>query len=203
MDSKPYRNASLLLIPVLGALAVACGDESRDHDPYVSTENPRETLTELDYGNLDSAKVRMNMPWSGNKVSKDPTPEAEPATMSAVATESLVGYDRVIFTFRDRLPGYSLAYAVEGGGGCDGAQPAGDAPAHLVVEFEKARSNEGGAPLVEDRERVEDWPTLVGARQACDENDRVKWILAARSEVEYRVLEMFDEARLVVDLRHP
>jgi hypothetical protein len=188
---------------VLGLLAVACGDDSRDLDPYVSTESPGEALTELDYGSLDSSRVRLSLPWSGNTVSKDPAPDVEPATLSAVATESLSGYDRVVFTFRDRIPGYRLAYATEGGGGCDGAQPAGDAPAHLVVEFEKALSNEGGAPLVEDRDRAEDMPTLVGARQDCDEGDRVKWILAIRGEMEYRILEMFDEPRLVVDLRHP
>lgn len=203
MYRKPYRGASLLLAPVLGLLAVACGDDSRDLDPYVSTESPGEALTELDYGSLDSSRVRLSLPWSGNTVSKDPTPDAEPATLSAVATESLSGYDRVVFTFRDRIPGYRLAYATEGGGGCDGAQPAGEAPAHLVVEFEKALSNEGGAPLVEERDRTEDMPTLVGARQDCDEGDRVKWILAIRGEMEYRILEMFDEPRLVVDLRHP
>ena len=203
MDRKPYRGASLLLAPVLGLLAVACGDDSRDLDPYVSTESPGEALTELDYGSLDSSRVRLSLPWSGNTVSKDPAADAEPATLSAVATESLSGYDRVVFTFRDRIPGYRLAYATGGGGGCDGAQPAGEAPAHLVVEFEKALSNEGGAPLVEERDRTEDMPTLVGARQDCDEGDRVKWILAIRGEMEYRILEMFDEPRLVVDLRHP
>lgn len=204
MDREQSRNAFLLLATVLGLLAIACGgDEARDLDPYVSTENPREALTELDYGNLDSSKVRLALPWSLNKVSKDPNPDATPAMLSEVSTESLDGYDRVIFTFTDRIPGYQLAFATEGGGGCDGAQPAGDAPAHLIVEFEKAQSNEGGVPLVEDRERAEDLPTLVGARQACDEGDRVKWILATRGESEYRILEMVGGPRLVMDLRHP
>ena len=136
-------------------------------------------------------------------MSKDPSPDAPPTTLSAVTAETFDGFDRVVFTFGDRIPGYLLEYATEGGGGCDGSGPAGDAPAHLVVEFEKARSNEGGEPLVEDRDRTMDSPTLVGAAQACDEGDRVKWILAVTSDVEYRILEMLGTPRLVVDLRHP
>ena len=203
MLKRPYRHTSSLFASLLVLLTAACGDDARDLDPYVSTENPRESLTELDYGDLDSAEIRLNLPWSRNKVSKDPKTDAEPAPLSAVTTETLDGYDRVVFTFGDRIPGYQLAYATEGGGGCDGAEPAGDAPAHLVVEFERARSNEGGAPLVEDRERTTDLPTLVGAKQACDEGNRVKWILAARGDVEYRIFEMLGNPRLVVDLRHP
>jgi len=198
----PYRHITPLFASLFVLLAAACGDDSRDLDPYVSTENPRETLTELDYGNLDSSQIRLNLPWSRNKVSRDPDPDAEPATLTAVTTETFEGYDRVVFTFGDRIPGYLLTYVAEGGGGCDGTEPAGDAPVHLVVEFEKARSNEGGAPLVEDRDRTIESPTLVGASQVCDEGDRVRWILGAGSEAEYRILEMLGSPRLVVDLRH-
>ena len=137
---------------MLVLVAAACGGDSRDPDPYVSTDNPRETLTELDYGKLDSSEIRLNLPWSRNKVSKDPNPDAPPTTLSAVTAETFDGYDRMVFTLGDRIPGYLLEYATEGGGGCDGSGPAGDAPAHLVVEFEKARSNEGGEPLVENRD---------------------------------------------------
>ncbi len=203
MLRPPHRHTTPLLVPLLALLAAACGGDSADSDPYVSTDNPREALTELDYGSLDSSEIRLNLPWSTNRVSRDPNPDAEPATLSAVAVETSEGYDRVVFTFGDRIPGYQLAYVAEGGGGCDGAEPAGDAPAHLVVEFEKARSNEGGVPLVEDRDRSVDGATLVGAAQACDEGDRVKWILATTGEVQYRILEMLGSPRLVVDLRHP
>ena len=199
----PLRQTSRLFAAVLVALVAACGDDSRDLDPYVSTENPRETLTELDYGNLDSAEIRLNLPWSRNKVSKDANPDADPATLSAVTTEMVEGYDRVVFTFGDRIPGYELRYATEGGGGCDGSEPAGEAPAHLVVEFDGARANNGGTPLTEDLDRTLDFPTLVGATQVCDEGNRVKWILSTTGEVEYRILEMQGSPRLVVDLRHP
>lgn len=203
MLKLPYRHTTPLLASLLVLLAAACGGDSRDLDPYISTDSPREALTELDYGTLDSSEIRLNLPWSRNKVSKDPNPDAQPATLSAVTTEMFAGYDRVVFTFDNRIPGYLLEYRTEGGGGCDGSAPAGDAPAHLVVEFEKARSNEGGEPLVEDRDRTMDSPTLVGATQACDEGDRVKWILGVTSDVEYRILEMLGTPRLVVDLRHP
>ncbi|MXW18714.1 MAG: hypothetical protein F4139_13520 [Gemmatimonadetes bacterium] len=203
MPNRPNRHALTLVTPLLVLLATGCGEDNRELDPYVSTENPRETLTELDYGNLDSAEIRLNLPWSRNKVSRDATPDVPPTALSAVTTESLDGYDRVVFTFNERYPGYALAYATEGGGGCDGTEPAGEAPAHLVVEFDGALSNEGGTPLVEDLERTLDFPALAGAAQVCDEGNRVKWILAAGAQVEYRILEMLGTPRLVVDLRHP
>lgn len=200
---KSYRPTSALLAPVLVLLAAACGDESRDLDPYVVTEDLRETLTELDFGNLDSTEIRLNLPWSRNKVSRDANPDIEPTTLTAVTAETVEGYDRVVFTFGSHIPGYQLTYVAEGGGGCDGTGPAGDAPAHLVVVFDGARSNEGGEPLVEDRQRTLDLPTLVGATQVCDEANQVRWVLAANSDAEYRLLEMTGDPRLVVDLRHP
>lgn len=210
MDRKEHpvqkirsRPTSALLTPVLVVLTAACGDESRDLDPYVQTEDLRETLTALDYGNLDSTEIRLNLPWSHNRISRDANPDIEPTTLTAVTTEAVEGYDRVVFTFGSHIPGYELEYVAEGGGGCDGAEPAGDAPGHLVVEFDGARSNDGGEPLVEDRERTLDLPTLVGVTQVCDEGNRVRWILAVSSTAEYRILEMTGKPRLVVDLRHP
>ena len=190
--------AAILLVP----LAIACGD-SGSRDPNVSTEDPRDMLTELDFGGLDSSEIRLNSPWSLNRVSKDPNPDAEPARLTAVATEMLAGYDRVIFSFEDRIPGYRLAFVTEGGGGCDGTEAVGRAPAYLAVEFERAVSNDDGVPLVEDRDRTTGFPALVGATQSCDDGTRVRWLLATNAEMEYRFFVMAGKPRLVVDLRHP
>lgn len=191
--------AAILLVPLA---LLACG-ESRSQDPYVSTDDPREELTELDFGDLDSTEIRLTSPWSRNRFSKDPNPDLEPARLVGVDGEELGGYDRVIFSFEDRIPGYRLAFVTEGGGGCDGAEAAGDAPAHLTVEFELALSNDSGGPLVEDRDQAFDFPTLAGARQSCDEGNVVRWLLAANAETDYRFLEMTGKPRLVLDLRHP
>ena len=194
----PASITALLLV----ALMSACGD-SASRDPQVATEEPHESLTESDYGDLDSVEIRLHTPWSRNKVSKDPNPDAEPARLTAVTTETFKNYDRVIFTFEDRVPGYRLGFVTEGGGGCEGSEAVGGGDAHLAVEFERASSNDNGVPLVEDRDRRTRYRALVGASQSCDDGDRVRWLLAARGETDYRILAMAGKPRLVVDLRHP
>ena len=191
-----------LAAAVLVPLAVACGD-SRSRDPGISTDDPIEMLGERDFGGLDSAEIRLNSPWSRNRVSRDPNPDAEPARLTAVSTETLTGYDRIIFTFEDRIPGYRLQFVTEGGGGCDGTEAAGGAPVHLAVEFERAHSNDGGVPQVEDLDRKTRFPALARATQSCDDGYRVRWLLAVSRETDYRFLVMAGKPRLVIDLRHP
>lgn len=201
-SANPRAGATDLLAVLLVTLAVACG-ESRPQDPYVSTDDPRETLTELDFGDLDSTEIRLTTPWSRNRFSKDPAPDLGPARLVGVAGEELAGYDRVIFSFEDRIPGYRLAFVTGEGGGCDGTEAADGAPARIAVEFEPAVSSDGDGPLVEDRDRAFDFPALAGAAQSCDEGGVVRWLLAANAETDYRLLEMAGEPRLVVDLSHP
>ena len=190
-------------------MASACGgdagqeSEPREPDPLVSTETPRGTMTDADYGVLEPSEVALSLPWTGNVISRDPDPTAEPAQLTAVSTDRSRGFDRVIFSFSPALPGYRLAMSTEAGSGCDGTESASDAPAHLVVEFERAVSNDGGSPLVRDRSRSTGFPALVDAVQACDMDGTVRWLLGTSGGVDYRILEMSVNPRLVVDLRHP
>ena len=172
-------------------------------DPYISTENPSRALTEADYGELEPTEFGLNLPWGRNTVSRDPDPDDEPAQLTAVEIRRSRGFDRVIFSFTPKIPGYRLALATEAGGGCDGSEAGTDAPVHLTVEFQPARANQDGSPLVREREMTTDFPTLATATQTCDEGDKVRWLLGANGEVDYRIIEMLGEPRLVVDLQHP
>lgn len=190
-----------LVAPAAMLLATACGDRAEEAptpDPFISTDNPRDELTEADYGDLDPSQVGLNTPWGRNIVSKD-APERDPAALTNVSTQSSDGYDRVIFTFDSHIPGFRLALGTEAGGGCDGTGEAIEAPAHLAVELTGARAS----ATVADPSRTLDFPALTAAMQTCDEGDRVRWVLGTTGEVEYRIMETLGEPRLVVDLRHP
>ena len=198
------------LAPLFVILAAACGgdrageSDAPEPDPYISTESPRESLTETDFGEFDPADVGLNLTWTRNTVSKDPNPNAEPARLTAVTTEHSRGYDRVVFSFEGHIPGYRLGVTSEGGGGCDGMEAATDAPAHLTVELQGAQASQDGSPLIRDRNRATDYPALVNAVQTCDENETVRWVLGVTdARANYRIMETLDEPRLVVDLRHP
>ena len=199
------RGASALALLVL---ATACGGDAAEEappepDPFVSTESPRESMTEVDYGEFDPSEVALSMPWTRNTISRDPDPEDAPARLADVSTSRSRGYDRVVFSFSPQLPGYRLTQTAESGGGCDGTEPLSDAPGHVVIEFARAVSNDGGSPLVEDRNRSTDFPALADAVQACDQDDTVRWILGTSGVVDYRIMEIMGDPRLVVDLRHP
>lgn len=193
-----------LVAPAALLLAAACGDRAEEAptpDPFISTDNPRDELTEADYGDLDPSQVGLNTPWGRNTVSKDASADREPATLTNVSTQSFDGYDRVIFAFESHIPGFRLALGTEAGGGCDGTGEAIEAPAHLAVELTGARANRDGSATVTDQSRTLDSPVLTAAMQTCDEGDRVRWVLGTAGEVEYRIMETLGEPRLVVDLR--
>jgi len=199
-----FGRVSQLAAALLIQLAAACGGDTGSRDQDASSDDPRKMLTESDFGGLDSTGIGLILPWSGNKVSKDPDPDAEPVPLTAVATETHAEYDRMVFTFENRIPtGYRLAFVAEGGGGCDGTEPVEGGSAHLAVEFDRAFSNEAGEPLVEDRDRRTRFPALLGATQVCDDGNKVRWLLATRTETEFRIFEMVTKPRLVLDLRHP
>ena len=160
-------------------------------------------MSEVDYGEFDPSEVALSMPWTRNTISRDPDPEDAPARLSDVSTSRSRGYDRVVFSFSPELPGYRLTHSAESGGGCDGTEPLSDAPGHVVVEFAPAVSNDGGSSLVSDTDRSTGFPALVDAVQACDRDDTVRWILGTSGDVDYRIMEIMGDPRLVVDLRHP
>lgn len=204
MFTRLHINRWRLVAPAAILLAAACGDRTEEApapDPFISTDNPRDELTDADYGDLDPSQIGLNTPWGRNTVSKDANPDREPATLTQVSTQGSDGYDRVIFAFDSHIPGFRLALGTEAGGGCDGTGEGTGTPAHLAVEFAGARANRDGSATVTDQSRTLDFPVLTAAVQTCDEDDGVRWVLGTAGEVEYRIMETLGEPRLVVDLR--
>ncbi len=197
---------SVFALATLALLASACGggdDPQPEPDPLVRTEPPAEEMTEADYGELEPSEVGLSTPWSRNTISRDPDPEAPSVPLVDVRTSQSRGYDRVVFTFEGSFPGYRLAFSDQAAGGCDGSGAVSEAAEHLVVEFSGAHANDAGTPLIEDRERATGFPAIADAVQSCDEDGTVRWIFGAAGGLDYRIMEMRGEPRLVVDMRHP
>lgn len=200
-----------LPVAVLAAFSLgACGgdtetpapDPTVDHDPRISTESPIEALTEADFAGLDRAEVAINFDWTRNRVTKPVAAGAETVTLAGVSTEQMDGFDRVIFTFDPRVPGYELALGAEAGGGCDGTGAGTDTPVHLAVEFTGAEAPVAGAPGHAEA-LAAGLPLLATAVQSCNADGKVRWLLGMAADVEFRFIEMMGVPRLVVDLRHP
>lgn len=172
-------------------------------DPRISTESPMEALGEADFGDLDPSEMAINTFWTRNRVTNSATPD-ETVRLVGVSTETLEGFDRVIFTFEgEDVPGYRFTLGTEDGGGCDGTEAGLDTPAHLAVELVGATASEGGRSLVADRDLSPGMPALARAVQTCDADGTVRWLLGMAADTEFRMMQMRGEPRLVADLRHP
>ncbi|HEV2148631.1 MAG TPA: hypothetical protein VGR37_14600 [Longimicrobiaceae bacterium] len=128
-----------------------------------------------------------------------------PATLRTVRTGRHAGFDRVVFEFGgDRVPGYHLEYVdspVRKCGSGDATQVAGQG--WLQVRTTPARAHtEAGQATVTHREWKLGMPALKELELTCDFEADVTWVLGVGSPSRYRVQELSNPARLVVDVRH-
>ncbi|HYG61033.1 MAG TPA: hypothetical protein VEL74_00505 [Thermoanaerobaculia bacterium] len=134
-----------------------------------------------------------------------PRPDLPPATLRDVRTARQAGFDRVVFEFAGgALPGYHLEYIDKPVRQCGSGEPvplAGDA--WLQVRLVPAYAHtDAGQATVQERERHLDYPVLRELESTCDFEAHVEWVLGVASPNRYRVLELSDPTRLVVDVRH-
>ena len=188
----------------LSLTVAACGggdapEPMPEPDPNVSTPSPMAALTAADYGNLDSAEIGLNTPWTRNKVSNSSAPDGV-VQLTGLSTEAMDGFDRIVFAFDAGVPAYRLVLGAEdgGGGGCDGSEAGPDTPTHLAVEFTGTTASDGVGSEVE----APDLPVLASVEQACDADGTLRWLLGMAADTEFRMLQMRGEPRLVVDFRH-
>lgn len=179
---------------------------SQDQVPVRDTAVPpieRQPLTEADRVGLEPMNLSVELPWTGNQVSKDPAEAAPRATLLSLETLSTEGFDRAVFTFGGNapFPGYRVRRVAAG------AEPACaealEAPAegHELLEItlrpvyadREAATDTGLEPLGQSR--------FGDAGVACSDGDAVIWVARVPESEAVRVLELREPERLVVDLR--
>jgi hypothetical protein len=115
------------------------------------------------------------------------------------------GFDRIVFQFAGAtVPGYSIEYIdrpVRQCGSGDVVPLPGDA--WLSVRMEPAQAHdEQGRATVAERSLSPGLPNILALTSVCDFEGQVEWVAGVRSPSGYRVSELRDPARLVVDVRH-
>lgn len=134
----------------------------------------------------------------------EPSEARAPVTLETVRTLARPYFDRVIFTFSgEKLPGYHLEYIDQPVRRCGSGQVVPlEGQGWLLVRLEPARAHtQQGEPTVESRHRQPDLPLLREMALTCDFEGQVAWVLGLVAPNRYRVMEMADPARLVVDIR--
>lgn len=114
-------------------------------------------------------------------------------------------YDRATWEFEGTLlPGYAIEYVdspVRACGSGRAVRLAGEG--WLEVRFEPARAHTPAGEVPSGLgDRDPGLPTILEVRRTCDFEGVVTWVLGMSSPEPYRVLELDEPARLVVDVRH-
>lgn len=179
-----------MAIAVTVCLALAgCGGKAgtRDSSPQVS-------------GDMDAGYASE---WTAGIIDR-PQPDAFPATLLAVRTDAHDGFDRIVFEFDNRVPGYHIEYIDQPVRKCGSGRVtrmAGDGWLEVRMYPANAHTPEG-RPTVAERERMPNLPVISELELTCDFEAVVTWVLGVESPNRYRVRELGNPPRLVVDLQH-
>lgn len=196
---RPRRHGSrvcfLLLLPWL-LLAGGCGRDPGYDEPASPADAPR-----LPHPGQSTAPAVSDTGWTAGIVRRDG--RGGIATLSAVRTARHDGFDRIVLEFRgDILPGYELEYVdrpVRECGSGRAVELEGNGWLEIRLQPAKAHDDSGRA-TVASRDRRVDLPNLVRLRSTCDFEVHVVWVAALQSPEPYRVLELRDPTRLVIDV---
>jgi hypothetical protein len=117
------------------------------------------------------------------------------------------GYDRVVFEFRgDARPGHRVRYVDVITHCASGHELDVVGDAFLEVSMSPAAAyvdvNGERVKTVDDLDRRPDLARAVHLKEYCDHHGGVGWAIGLDQRRAYRVLELGDPQRLVIDIRH-
>ncbi len=143
--------------------------------------------------------------WTTGAVELKRRPEAQTVTLRSVRAGTHADFDRVVFEFDGpQVPGYQLQYVdtpiIQCGSG-DETPVAGQAWLQVTLTPARGHDDQGRA-TVAATELKPKLPTLLELVRTCDFEAEVTWVLGTRARGEYRVLELREPTRLVVDVKH-
>ncbi len=114
-------------------------------------------------------------------------------------------FDRVVFEFAgSQIPGYRVEYLAQPARSCGAGEVVEVAgQADLLVQLVPAYAhNEQGQATVTQRERLTNLPELKQMKIICDFEAEVQSLLGLAKANPFRVVELTNPTRLVVDVKH-
>ena len=145
-------------------------------------------------------------PFEGTFTPAEKEPPASPsiATLQTVRSSPHPGFDRMVFEFKEGLPGYEVRYLAETARQCgSGDEIRTDGAGQILVRLHTAQAHtEDGKATVAERDRALGLPALKQAKLMCDFEGYVDWVLGVADRRPFRVMELSEPPRLIVDVRH-
>jgi hypothetical protein len=128
----------------------------------------------------------------------------QPVVLREIRTGQHPAFDRVVFEFEgNRVPGYHVEYVDRPVRTCGAGEVVQvEGYGYLLVQMMPAQAHTNdGKPTIKQREIAPNLPLIKQLKILCDFEADVQWILGLSSPNRYRVLELSNPARLVVDVR--
>jgi len=147
---------------------------------------------------------RMQPEWTAGRTEAAHEPTGV-ATLLEMRTARNEGFDRVVFVFQgERLPSYTVEYVDRPIRDCgSGHVVEVDGDGWLSVHFTPARAHtDQGQATVTERNQRHQLPVIRHIRSTCDFEAHLEWVIGTGSPNRYRVLELSEPARVVVDILH-
>lgn len=144
-------------------------------------------------------------PFEGTLGPTGRRPDGGITTQVAVRAARQHGFDRTVFEFSgERVPGYRIEYVDRPVRQCASGEVvpvAGDAWLRVSMSPARAHDDAGNA-TVAPRSLAPRLPALKQLTLTCDFEARLEWVLGLVAPNRYRVLELAQPPRLVVDVLH-
>jgi hypothetical protein len=222
MTSSPSGlTRSWLAVALLVAIGGGCGRSSSDHT--ASTPPPGASIPETTAtlpGTSSSTTTSVPADGDGGIDTMDgagTSPQSGTATGSGIALLDSVrvarheGFDRVVFEFRNHVPGYLVQYVdkpvLSDGAGepvpvdgndalgvrmdpSSGVDLTGTGPNGYEEVYSGPKRINGGTPEITEVVQSGDFEAVLN------------WVIGTRERVDFRVIALTSPARLVVDLRN-
>lgn len=203
MRDRPRRVALTALLVVTGA----CADGSAPRAPVPADSTPTDTEVPAPAdAPADTAAAVADTAenaWTAGVVDRRSGGGGQ-ATLESVTAARHAEFDRVVWRLSE-MPGVHLEYVDEPVRECGSGHPValpGDG--WLEVRLEPARAHtEEGRPTVPARRIEAGLPVVLEIVRTCDFEAVVTWVVAVGSPEPFRLLQLDDPARIVVDIRHP
>jgi len=129
----------------------------------------------------------------------------KPVILKDVRTGVHGNFDRIVFEFGgDVVPGYRIEYIEKPARDCGAGEVVPiSTNGILLIAIQPAQAHsESGVPTIANRQQAPGLPVLKEMKLICDFEADVQWLLGVASTNNYRVLELSNPARLVIDVGH-
>jgi hypothetical protein len=185
----------------------ACGDDDDAPSPTPAVTTAAPTATSDVSGSPSPSPSATDEPFEGARdpVEKDAPAVPPAAIQTATRYAEHTTFDRFVFDFSENAPGYRVEYVeppILADGSGNEVEIEGEA--FLQVRFLGAQAHdEAGNQTIDEVEIMPGFETVVELESTGDFEGQVTWVFGLTEELDFRVIDLEDPTRVVIDIGHP